>query len=116
MPDRYGQAVGVIEILRFLEERNRDCPFVQFRRKDGVMMVAGNWKLSADGTYTFETRCLLCAKPSSLEGLDWEDVHHWEMGAHVDHAFPRLTPAERRVLTLGSHPRCFDKAFPGGLG
>lgn len=55
--------------------------------------------------------CVLCGKPSRVDGLLADEMALWLMGAHVQAAFPALSPGQRETLMSGSHEECFDAAL-----
>jgi hypothetical protein len=75
------------------------------------MAAQGNVTLNADGTARFDTTCILCDKPNSIDGLDPKAVAAWMAGEFAQRAFPELGDDEREILVSGSHPACFDAAY-----
>ena len=75
------------------------------------MAAQGTITLNPGGTVRFDTTCILCDKPNSIDGLDPKAVAAFLAGEHAQFAFPKLGDDEREILVSGSHPACFDAAY-----
>lgn len=65
-----------------------------------------------DGHLTVTTRpCMVCKRTSQLN-IPVEGYQAWERGALLQNALPELTDDERELLLTGTHPDCWDIAFP----
>lgn len=70
--------------------------------------------VNGDGTVRVELTCVICGKPSQVDGIPaeaWVRFDHGR-GEHAQAAFPMLTAGERETLVSGSHEACFDAMFP----
>src|ERR1700753_2800786 len=72
---------------------------------------------SNDGTtVTVSVRkmCQLCNQYAVVHNVSLEGVKIWDngKGPFVQNVFPTMEPADREVLITGTHPSCWDKAFP----
>lgn len=69
---------------------------------------------NGDGTVRVELTCVICGKPSVVDGVPaeaWVRFDHGR-GEYAQVAFPMLTLGERETLISGSHEACFDAMFP----
>lgn len=61
---------------------------------------------------TVETKaCMICHKRSKIT-IPTEALRRWNEGAFIQVAWPDSTPEEREMLITGTHPDCWDAAFP----
>jgi hypothetical protein len=65
-------------------------------------------------TVTVRKNCTFCNKPAEVQNVSLEGVKLWDdgKGPHIQNVFPTMDPADREVLLSGTHPSCWDAAFP----
>lgn len=61
-------------------------------------------------TYTFTGPCVVTGKPFSVT-VPGDGLYRLNRGAHVQDAFPNLSPAEREFIISGTSPEGWDIAF-----
>jgi hypothetical protein len=55
--------------------------------------------------------CVMCKRKSRLN-IPRDGYREWLNGALIQNALPDLTDDERELLLTGTHPDCWDIAFP----
>lgn len=55
--------------------------------------------------------CIVCGKQAQLI-VRTEDLHRYEAGALVQHAFLEMPAADREMFISGTHPECWDTLYP----
>ena len=55
-------------------------------------------------------RCSVCKKHGQLE-VDERGWAQFQLGAHVQHAFPNLDADQRELLISGTHAHCWQRLF-----
>lgn len=55
--------------------------------------------------------CMVCGRVSTLQ-VPAEGFIRWQNGDYIQTALPDLTVEEREMLMTGTHPDCWDTAFP----
>jgi hypothetical protein len=64
-------------------------------------------------TYTFTGPCVVTGKPYSVT-VPADGLFRYRQGAHVQDAFPGLSPAAREFLISGFSPEGWDATFNDG--
>ena len=55
-------------------------------------------------------RCCFCGERSKI-WVDLSAYSAWQSGTLLQDAFPNVSPSERELLKMGTHPACWDAMF-----
>lgn len=55
--------------------------------------------------------CVFCAEVSIVE-VTPDRYRRWQSGEPIQTVWPEWTPAQRELLITGTHPVCWNSAFP----
>lgn len=56
--------------------------------------------------------CMICYRRSEIK-MPQDAYDRWKIkGLYIQDAWPDGSPEEREMLLTGTHPDCWDKAFP----
>lgn len=72
-------------------------------------------RVVTDGTEcSVWVKCPVCGEEHAVAMRfdEWRNGRSaWERGAHIQDAFPQLSPEDREILISGTCPKCWDEIF-----